>query len=89
MFRWRNMPLQIHDGTIAIMPNCLLIVGRVRQSFTAENFRVDAHDQHLLVVGSVEDADPPALRQIRVVRQRKSCSNSVALGCLKLNTWQP
>ena len=25
----------------------------------------------------------------RVVRQRKSCSSSVALGCLKLNTWQP
>ena len=24
-----------------------------------------------------------------VVRQRKSCSNSAALGCLKLNTWQP
>ncbi len=25
----------------------------------------------------------------RVVRQRKSCSNSAGLGCLKLNTWQP
>jgi len=25
----------------------------------------------------------------RVVRQRESCSSSVALGCLKLNTWQP
>ena len=25
----------------------------------------------------------------RVVRQRKSCSSSAALGCLKLNTWQP
>ena len=48
-----------------------------------------AHDQHLLVVGAVEDADAAALRQARVVRQRKSCSSSVALGCLKLKTWQP
>ena len=31
----------------------------------------------------------PRSGRSRVVRQRKSCSNSVALGCLKLNTWQP
>ena len=24
-----------------------------------------------------------------MVRQRKSCSNSLGLGCLKLETWQP
>jgi hypothetical protein len=31
----------------------------------------------------------PRSGRSRVVRQRKSCSNSVALGCLKLKTWQP
>ena len=33
-----------------------------------------AHDQHLLIVGAVEDADPAPLRKARVVRHRKSCS---------------
>ena len=31
----------------------------------------------------------PRSGRSRVVRQRKSCSSSSALGCLKLNTWQP
>ncbi len=29
-----------------------------------ENLRMDAGDQHLLVIRSIEDADPPALGQI-------------------------
>ena len=37
---------------------------RVREPFAAENLGMHADDQHLLVIGSVEDADPPAFRQI-------------------------
>ncbi len=37
---------------------------RVRDRFAAKNFGMHANDQHLLVIGSVEDADPPAFRQI-------------------------
>ena len=31
----------------------------------------------------------PCSGRLTVVRQRKSCLSSVALGCLKLNTWHP
>jgi len=31
----------------------------------------------------------PRSGRSRVVRRRKSCYSSAALGCLKLNTWQP
>ncbi len=52
--------LQIQDGTIAVVPDRLVAVRRIRQPFVAENFRMDTHDQYFLVIGSVEDADPPA-----------------------------
>src|SRR5208337_2672068 len=49
--------------TIAVVPDRFF--GRsVRKPFAAENFGMDANDQHLLVIGSVEDADAPAFRQI-------------------------
>ena len=59
-----QMSLQIHDGAIAVVPERLLVERRVREPFAAQNFRMHADDQHLLVIGSVEDADPPAFRQI-------------------------
>ena len=36
----------------------------IRDRFASQNFGMHADDQYLLVVGSVEDADPPAFRQI-------------------------
>ena len=57
-----QVPLQINDRTVTIMPNRLFIEQRVRQPFTAKNLRMDPDDQHLLVIGSVEYTDPPALR---------------------------
>ena len=59
-----EVSLQIHDGAIPVVPDRLLVVRRVWEPFAAENLRMHAGDQHLLVVGSVEDADPPAFRQI-------------------------
>src|SRR5436190_8845666 len=58
------MPLQIHDRTIPLSPDRLDAVRRVRQPFAAKNLGVHADDQYLLVIGSVEDADPPTFRQV-------------------------
>jgi hypothetical protein len=59
-----EMSLQIHDRTIAVVPERLVVVRRVCKPFADEKFAVHADDQHLLVIGSIEDADPPAFRQI-------------------------
>src|SRR5450631_3205351 len=58
------MPLQIRDRAIPVVPDRLLVEQGVRQAFAAEDLRMDTRDQHLLIVGSVKDTDPPALRQI-------------------------
>src|SRR5450759_5057482 len=57
-----EVSLQIHDGMIPVVPDRLVGVRCVRDPFAAENFGMHADDQHLLVVGSVEDANPPAFR---------------------------
>ena len=48
--------LQIHDRTIPVVPNRLVVVWRAGNAFAAENFAVHADDQHFLVVGPIEDA---------------------------------
>ena len=58
-----KMLLQIHDGTIPLLPNGLLVEQLIRKPLTAENLRMHANDEHLLIVGTIEDADPPAFRQ--------------------------
>ena len=54
--------LQIHDRTIPVVPDRLVVVWRAGSPFAAENFAVHADDQHLLVVRPIEDADPPTFR---------------------------
>ena len=51
------------DPIVAL--NRLLGQQAVREPFAAENLRMHADDQHFFVVGSVEDADPPAFRADR------------------------
>jgi hypothetical protein len=78
-----QMFFQPHDGVKSAFPDRLLVKRSISKSFSVEDLGVHADDQHLLVIGSIEDADPSPFRQVpRVVRQRKSCCNSVALGCL-------
>jgi hypothetical protein len=45
-----EVSLQIHDGTISVAPDRPLVEQGVRQPFAAENLRMDAGDQHLLIV---------------------------------------
>ena len=59
-----EVPLQIDDRTIAVVPDRLVVARRVGQAFAAQNFGMHADDQHLLVIGAVEDADAAALRQV-------------------------
>jgi hypothetical protein len=59
-----EMSLQIRDRTIPVVPDRLVIVWHVRDGFAVENLGMYSDDQHFPVVGSVEDTDPPALREI-------------------------
>ncbi len=57
-----EVPFEIDDRAIAIVPDRLIVRLRVGQTLAAKNFRVDASDQDFLVLGTIEDADPPPLR---------------------------
>jgi len=59
-----EVSLQIEDGAKPVVPDCFVIGNRLWESFAEEILRMDADDQHLLVTGTVEDAYPPAFRQI-------------------------
>jgi hypothetical protein len=53
-----EMFLQVLEETIPFLPDGLLI--QVRKPLAAENLRMHANDEHLLIIGTIEDADPPA-----------------------------
>ncbi len=55
-----EMLLQVHDGTISFLPNRFLVAQLIRKAFVAENLRMHPHDENLLIVGTIEDGDPPA-----------------------------
>jgi hypothetical protein len=48
-----------------------------------------ADDEHLLVLGAIEDADPLAFRQTAGRAPKKIVLSSSEVGCLKLKTSQP
>jgi hypothetical protein len=58
--------LQIRDGPIWLFPNAFLVEQLPWQPLTAENFWMHPDDQHFLIIGTIEDADPPAFRQMTV-----------------------
>jgi hypothetical protein len=49
------------SGSRKPFPGTLIVLRRIGEPFTDEKFVMHADDQHLLVIGSVEDADPSAL----------------------------
>src|SRR5664279_2898 len=59
-----EMSFQVDDRPIPLLPDAVRVGRNIGQAFAAQNLRVNARDQHFLVVGAVEDADAPALRQI-------------------------
>jgi hypothetical protein len=58
-----EMLLQVRDGAIPVLPKVVLIDQLIWKPLAAENLRMHANHEHLLVVGTIEDADPPAFRQ--------------------------
>src|SRR5664279_5161527 len=58
-----EMLLEVGYRLVPFLPQVLLVEHPVRKLLTAQQLRVDANDEHFLVIGPVEDADPPALRQ--------------------------
>ncbi len=59
--RWRS---RVGDGAVAVAPDVAFLLQGVRQPLADQDLRMHAHDQHLLVIGAVEDADAPALGQV-------------------------
>jgi hypothetical protein len=48
----------------SVLPNGVLVEHAISKSFAVEDLGVHADDQHLLVIGSVEDANPSQFRQV-------------------------
>jgi len=53
------MLLQVHDGTIPVLPDGRRVRQLIRQLLAEKKFRMHAHDEHFLVIRTIEDADPP------------------------------
>ena len=59
-----KVSLQIDDGFVPSAPDVFFVEQElVGQPLGPQDFRVHANDQHLFVVGPVEDADAAALRE--------------------------
>ena len=58
-----EMALMIHDRLITLLPNGHLVLQLVRKPLTGKKLGMHAHDEHLFVVGTIEDADASTLWQ--------------------------
>src|SRR6266480_118426 len=58
------MLFQIHDGAKSALPDGFLVKCSISKPLAAENLGVHADDQHLLVIGSVKNTDPPTFWQV-------------------------
>ena len=56
--------LQIRNGPIPLLPDAFFVAQLFRQPLTAENFWIHPDHQHFLVIRTIENADPPAFRQV-------------------------
>ena len=74
--------LEVHDGAIPSLPDGPVVAQLGRESLAVENLRMHAGDQHLLVIGPVEDADVPPFRQ--AVRRAPEKIMSQLLGARRL-----
>ena len=73
--------LEMRDVAQPVAPE-MLAAHRIRQTLAREHLGMHAHDEHLLVMAAVEDADRAARRQRAWMRQRKSCARSSGPGAL-------
>src|SRR6266446_3612195 len=59
-----QMTLQAEDRPVALLPDVVFVRQVARNALTLEDLRMHAHDQHLFVIGAIEDADASPLRQV-------------------------
>jgi len=52
--------LQINDRAIPLYPNILVVARLLGEPLAAKKLRVHSNNEHLFVIGTVEDADPAA-----------------------------
>jgi len=58
-----EMLLHVHDRPIPLFPDSFLVKQFIRKPLAAENLRMHTNDEHFLIVGTIEDTDPPTFRQ--------------------------
>src|SRR5450759_4878779 len=56
-----EMLLEVTDRAEPVIPEGLPVDQLTWEALVVKDLRVDADDEHVLVVGTIEDADPPAL----------------------------
>src|SRR4029453_9762435 len=59
----REILLDVADVLESMLPQLFVVQERCRHFLSREELRVDSNDDHFLVIGAVEDANPAALRQ--------------------------
>src|SRR6478736_378174 len=62
----REVALPLVDRAVPVLPH-MVLARRGRELLGDEVLGVDAYDQHLLVMGSVEDPDPATCRQALLI----------------------
>jgi hypothetical protein len=58
-----EMLLHVHDGTISLLPDGFLVAQLFRKPLAEKDFGMHSNNEHLLVIGAIEDANPPAFRE--------------------------
>ena len=76
------MLLGVVDRVEALLPQIVEILGHARQALAVEVLGVHAHDEHLLVVAAVEDADAAALGQRALHAPQEVVIELLGVGCL-------
>ena len=59
-----KMVFEIPDRPVPALPNRFLAILDSRQALIAQDFRMNPNDQDFLIVGSIENTDPAAFRQL-------------------------
>jgi hypothetical protein len=81
-----KMALHIHNRSIAIAPKLLPAKVCVGKLFCAPYFRMNAHNQNVLIIGTIENADFSPTRKAARRAPQKIMLSFFGACCLKLKT---
>ena len=69
--------------SIPLLPKILIIAQLFRKPLVKENLRMHANNEHLFIVGTIENADPPAFRQTAGRAPKKIVLQFLSTGLLE------